>query len=414
MSILYLLIIEIIFGGLIISPFFYFLGKETPLLAYLLIMISSCAAFLFLLYKFKDKGKILYFIVIFPVILMIGYYVAFPIIVSFLISLFVFWRTLSNYNEYEYQNEGKWIFATILLGTVEIFVIGLSSKEYLVLIINIMIFQVGFIIICGFFKRWLELDSHVNEKKQFIIPYTLIIAIIVGAAMMLASSMNLIKWLFFTIVKACLTISVFFAKPFFDWAESQNWTERIDELSIGQGAEEEEETLLLTEEIEINNMFDPAIIAVILSLLSLVFLFIYIYKRKKIRGKKERENNNRGYLSETSFLNQGRQTFKKRKLISPSNSIRKEIFYFERFAIKLHLGREPYESLSDWMNRVGLRNFETINSVYEKVRYGATNYTEKEVAVLKNDLKQKRLDLKNIYKERRLKKNTSQTSNLIK
>lgn len=59
-----------------------------------------------------------------------------------------------------------------------------------------------------------------------------------------------------------------------------------------------------------------------------------------------------------------------------ANQIRKTMSQFEGYARKKRLGREPYESMRDWTERIGLQPSDIWMETYENVRYGThTNTT---------------------------------------
>ncbi|WP_102271639.1 hypothetical protein, partial [Cytobacillus massiliigabonensis] len=369
-NVMYLLIIEIIFGALVIFPFYSLYGKKVPLLFYFIIMITSCLLFLFLLEKFKERGKQLYFVLLIPAILIVGHVLGFSIIFSILVSFFVFWRTISHVSEQDKQNEGNWLLFSILLGILMLFFTGVSSPANMAAIGGLMIAQVLFIIIGGFLRRWLDVDEKTNNKKHFFLPFLSVLFIIGTVGMILAGGMNAIKALFFSLLNIGVHIITFITKPFFNWAESQDWSKKIANLTDNEKLEENAETENELGELGQNTFLDPTVIGTILFIAILLFSFFYIYRRKnKVLGNGE-TNPVAVLLTESSFIKEKAVIFRKGKRIPPTDPIRKEIFAFEHFAQKLHMGRQPFESLSEWLNRIGIMDSSDIISVYEKVRYG--------------------------------------------
>lgn len=398
-NVLYLLTIEIIFGALVIFPYYTLQKGQVSLLSYFFLMLTSCLAYLLLLEKAKDKGKMLFFILIFPAILLVGTGLGFPIILNLIICLFVFWRTLSHTNEQDKQNEGKWLLVTVLLGIALIFFVALSNREYMLPIVGLMLAQIAFIFIGGFVKRWLELDTETSEKKQFFIPFIFVVTFISLSGLIITAGMNLIKGLFFFILKSGVAIFALMAKPFFDWAESQDWSQQMEMLSNIQSEQEEGAVDNNVEEVGRQALLDPMIISTVIFIVCLIILFIYIYKRKKKQSDGEKRGSLPVFFSESFFFSETPSLFRKEKAVPPENTIRKEIYAFERFAKKIHLGREPYESFSDWMDRMGMKNYHKMNAIYEKVRYGTNSYTEKEEADFKKDIQMKKRELREILKK---------------
>ena len=389
MRVMYLQIIEIIFVALLILPYFSLHGREVPFQAYFTMMIVSSLVFVFFLEKMKDGGKLFYLILILPAILITGNALAFPLILNLLLGLFLFWRTISNHQEHDKENEGKWILATILLGIVELFIFS----AIVAIIVKIMIGQIVFILLGNFLKRWLELETPFSEKKQFFIPFTIVMTIIGVSGFLITINMNGLRWVFFSILKMGVTVFTFLAKPFFDWAEKQNWADEMEKLALNEEDEFAEEALSEIEKIENDVIFDPMIFS-ILFILGLALLFLYIYKQKKTFVGPEKAEGGIGYTSETNFFKKENSFFRRGKSTPPADLIRKEMYSFEKFAQKFHHGRESFESFSEWMNRLGIKNFDYMNAIYEKVRYGEASYSEQEAIEFKNQLTMKKKELK--------------------
>ncbi len=391
----YLLIMEAIFGGLIISLFFSLQGKELPFQEYFIIIFTSCFAFVFLLEKFKETGKWLFFLIILPPMLIVGSLLDFPFLISLFLSFIIFWRTLSNFYEQDKENEGKWLLLTMMLGIIVLFI----TRAPLVIVISLMIGQIFFILVGRFVKNWFELDSLPTEKRQFIMPFMTIILFIGIAGLLFTAGMNAFKWLFFFILKMVISVVVFIAKPFFNWAETQNWAEQIEKQLNIEDAGGFDFSPQSEEQTETISSFDPMVIMTILIIASLAFLFLYIYKRKRAEYRLMTKKNELGFSTESSYLPETSSFFRFRTTAPPSDQIRKEIYHFERYARKHQFGREPFESFSDWMKRIGLSNYEAINSIYEKVRYGESVYSEKEAVDFSNDLEIKKQEIKRMNKK---------------
>lgn len=397
-NVMFLLVIEIIFGALVIFPFYSLQGMKVPLLSYFFIMLISCLLFLFLLQRFKEKGKLLFFVLLFPIIIIGGYGLKFPVLFSLLVSFFVFWRTMSHVNEQDKQNEGKWILFTILLGIFVIFFAGISSPANMTTISALMITQVLFITIGGFIRRWLSLDIEIKNKKQFFLPFLSILLFICIAGSLLTIGMNAIRALFFLLLNIGVNFIAFITKPFFNWAESQDWSEQIEKLISSQDSEESPVAEKELVELGQNVFLDPTIIATIIIIAILLFFFLYIYKRKRKDIGGEKEMNISGFSTESSFLNESTAFFRRKKTTPPINPIRKEIFAFERFAKKMGLGRWPFESLPEWMQRIGIINSSDIITIYEKVRYGENHYTKIEETHFMEEIEKTKQQLKTMKK----------------
>ena len=67
----------------------------------------------------------------------------------------------------------------------------------------------------------------------------------------------------------------------------------------------------------------------------------------------------------------------------PKHPARKMVYDFERKAAKSNKGREPFESLEEWFERIGL---ESNLSIYQKVRYGNDEITAQELRLFQAQL----------------------------
>ncbi|MBP2239933.1 preprotein translocase subunit SecG [Cytobacillus eiseniae] len=400
-NVMYLLIIEIIFGALLILPFFSLQEKQIPLVAYFLTMICSCLVFSLLLQRYKEMGKVLFFVLILPAVLIGGNVMDFPIFLNLLISFLIFWRTLSHFHEPDKQNIALWLLFTILLGIVLLFFAGVSSSEYMTIIGGLMIAQLLFIISGGFIRKWLDLSEAGKNKKQFFRPFIVIFSAISLLCLLITIGMSTIRWLFFSIISGGVSLVAFIAKPFFNWAESRDWSEQFNKLNKNQGPEEFSAAQNELDPLEKNIIFDPTIIVTILFIACLLFLFYYLYKNKRKVNEAEKISSETAYTVEKRMNNGSTSFFQRGKALSPSHPIRKEIFAFERYAEKLQLGRWPFESLSDWLTRIGMYDFNEINRIYEKVRYGDQHYSDSEKMQLKEMLHKKKLELKEMNKQKK-------------
>ncbi|MGV3463878.1 MAG: DUF4129 domain-containing protein, partial [Heyndrickxia sp.] len=78
-----------------------------------------------------------------------------------------------------------------------------------------------------------------------------------------------------------------------------------------------------------------------------------------------------------------------------TQKIRKYVRELERFAAKQTLERRGAESVRDWLNRLNIQVSEKWVSIYESVRYGSIQVTEKdieqfvlEMEMIKNKMKE--------------------------
>ncbi|KAB2337321.1 hypothetical protein F7731_06820 [Cytobacillus depressus] len=399
-NIMYLLLIEIIFGAYGLLFLYSIEKKEVPLFSYFAFVMFGSISFSLLLLKFREKAKLLFLIFILPILYFLGKWLGFDPFANLLIALLIFWRTLSHFNEQDKQNEGKWILFTILTGIFLIYFSGLTSEKNMKLIGAIMILQVGFIIIGGFFHRWLDMNVKIRHKKQFFLPLLAIVSGISVIGFILALGMKLYEKLFFSFLSVIVAIIAFISSPFFNWAENQDWSEKVAFLNNDQVLQEETADPDVLEGLGRQAAIDPAIIGAIVLVVSSIFIFIYIYKRYKMKRAEDSIERNSAFSTESFSLSRDGLFFQKDTMKPSADSIRKEIYTFEKFAKKRKLGRFPFETLSDWFKRIEISDYNEINTIYEKLRYGLIPYTDNELKLVKEKLQLKKQELRE--KEREL------------
>ncbi|MED3574454.1 hypothetical protein [Cytobacillus praedii] len=397
-NVMYLLIIEIIFGALVFFPLYALNGKKVSLFFYFIFMITSCLIFTFLLEKYKERGKLIFLVLLLPAMVIVWHSLGFSIIFSLFISFLVFWRTISHVNEQDKQNQGKWLLSSILLGIFILFIGGATSPANMATISGLMITQVLFIIIGGFLRRWLDVDTKTTNKKQFLLPFLSIILIIGTAGLLITVGRNIFKALFFSVLNLGVYFITFLTKPFFSWAESQDWSKKIAEMLDSEEEEGSEEIAINMDELGQNDFLDPTVLAVILFIAILLFFFLYIYKKKRKDISEGEVVPASAFFTDSSFLKEETGIFRRRKKIPPSDPIRKEIFDLERFAKKMNLGRRSFETLPEWLHRIEMIDSSDIISVYEKVRYGGFQYSKQEEKYFLIRIDEKKRELKEMKK----------------
>lgn len=135
-----------------------------------------------------------------------------------------------------------------------------------------------------------------------------------------------------------------------------------------------------------------------------------------LERSERKDTDSASYSLSKQAADEGMLPFRRFKNRSPENRIRKEIYHLEKFAEKLQLGRYEFESLSEWMGRIGLKDCDKIITVYEKVRYstsednGNFNEFKQEVEKKKKELKEIK---KKIVQEERAKQKSSFTEKIF-
>ncbi|MDZ5470570.1 hypothetical protein SM124_02290 [Bacillus sp. 31A1R] len=395
---LYYLGREILFGGFLFI-FFYILNKEqAPLLTYFFLTILSVSLFVFLLSKYGNKGKSLFLIVIVPILSGGAWISSIPIPILFLLSVLIFMRTISHFNTNHIHNEGNWVLSSFIVGTI-VYLISLNSESsdsnY---VLFLLIIQLLYCLAGGFIIRYLSMTTNVEEKSSYARPFLTVMGAIIFCGMLLTSSLSLIKFLLFSSLKGLAWIVGLLAFPLFNWAEKFEAEKAQDNLPKIEEKNEELEQLI-RESQATESMFDPFLFLAIGVGIAFVLFSIYIFKKKKVNLEKNVDEKNKPFSIVDSKSDKEYLRTSLRKNVVPSSLIRKEIYELEKYANQLQVGRRDYESLLDWLERLDVKNYKFINQVYEQTRYGKLLTDVKIEERFHNEIKQTKLQLKELHKE---------------
>ncbi|MBN8199367.1 hypothetical protein [Bacillus sp. NTK034] len=392
----FLLGIEIIFGALMLFPFYMAKEGAVPLTEYFVFVFPAGMAFVVLLIRFREKGKVLFFLVELPLLFVIGNILSFSWFFIVLISFFVFWRTYVHFNEHNYRPEGWWILLTVFSGTFLVIFSAMKDGAYTGEIVGLMILELFFIISGGFIKRIIESDANAGEKKRFLIHFLSLTAAILAVGIIVSFGMGTLKFFFFGILKLIASAAALIASPLFNWAEGQDWEIHVKFFSENENRDNDERFKVPADLGEGGQFFDPAVLTSIFFIGVITSLFIYIYK-KNIKVKSVR---NGAVFASYSQQIEDKGTLLSRRFqhIAPENQIRKEIFQLERYAVNLDLGRKESESLPEWLQRIGLKDPGQIVDAYETVRY-SNNVSTQSVEKYKYAVDQMKKEMKRIHKD---------------
>lgn len=110
------------------------------------------------------------------------------------------------------------------------------------------------------------------------------------------------------------------------------------------------------------------IIMVILFVTGLILLFLIFKRDKEILDRtniSDQSNQVIEKIVDNEQVSYFKTLFNMQK--SPTDFVRKIIYQFEGKANKVKLGRIPYETLEEWLNRLGVSSY---FNIYQMVRYG--------------------------------------------
>ncbi|MDQ0270679.1 hypothetical protein [Cytobacillus purgationiresistens] len=390
----YLIFIEVIFGGLVILPFYPQILAE-----YFIISISAAILIIMLLLKYHDKGKAMYLSAVLPIIIVYVYFSHLSFAFLMLIAVLIFWRGLVHFKEFQSNSAGAMLLITLIAGVGLLIFPYVKTEMDIQRIVLFMIVQSMFILIGSFFIRWLNVRADHIEKKRYALYFFTTIGAIIGTGLLIAGSVNLLKWLFFKVLQMGVWLISTVISPAFDIFENLDLTPEL--LAPVPEVVDEEETLEeYVKSLNQETLLDPAILFSIITIVALLLFSIYLYRRHN-EGKIDLIANEQTYQMSTLHPIFDESAFLNRKKYVPEHKVRKEVYHFERLAEKLKLGRKPQETFPEWMNRIGLQNNNHINEIYEKVRYGSLKAEISEEAIFFNGMKELKGEMKVLHKRQK-------------
>jgi hypothetical protein len=393
-AITYHFLLEFTFGLLLVF-FIYIESKEIPPITHLFgLCFGGFISLILLVEKFAGKGKWIYLFIALPILLVVGTKLHFSIYIVALICLLVFWRGLSLYSDYTGHSDTLFLFLSFLFGILLIIYSAMLHYPYQQLILFLIIFQILLVLLGIFISKW----SNVSDGKMSFFVYFLKV---LGAAAILGAGITFIlkyvQYIFFGILNALAFIFSFLTVP------SMKVWEFIISLFLSR-VERKPQNLDSDMKKAANDHGHTTMTlnyVYLIIVAACIGLLIYYIKKKRVHLLVTSD-----YLSSvemnTAGLRQERGLFFKNRVKPPEDPIRREIFYLEKYAYKLKLGRYPYETLDEWWNRMGLIETEAINQTYDKVRYGLIGSSIEEQHHVKKvitDLKQKIKELAKMRKQ---------------
>jgi hypothetical protein len=376
---------ETIILFLIVLPFLYHRFMWVPYGSYIVIAIIACVMFSILA---KFTVSYLWYILLAPILFLTFYLLGYPVVLAIIFAGVFVWRYINIRNEEAVSRENNYILITLgLIALNSILIQDTSMMIYPLLLFIIVIF--------GYILSHLSVVQK-NERKELdkkLSAYFIgILAAGAGLLFLLFDGTRLIVVTAFQGILNMIGAVIAGIAHIFDFFEPQELEMMEQEL------EEEGENPFA----EYWNAEDgPSLIEVItpyvliaVAVLFLTILVYWIWKNRNRKFQKPAENESVSYSSaaldpkpSASTLSKWRDTLFKK----PDHPVRKLVYQFERTAVRHHMGRKHFETVEDWMKRIG---FSADFSIYEKVRYGEEAVSEKEADQLKEQIRQMEKEMK--------------------
>jgi len=305
------------------------------------------------------------------------YLLDYPLPLNLFYTGFFTWRYLVIQKRAAGNHEMHYLIFTVIVA-VPLF---LFIKDYRILVCVILQLLV---ILAGHFSAHAVMIPKVQRKQ---IPVTLGLYLVTFLSLG-AFILYLLRFTVFKIVEILLDFAFLLLGKFvglFEFLEDIpfNW-EDAEVLQQGEGNEKEELGVSFLEKISafVVGYTGLTVVIAFCIIIALLFLLLkkpwYFSRMETIREKSYSQSNEKNSPDNLVTFNL------KKYFTKPKHPARKMVYDFERKAAKSHKGREPFESLEEWFERIGL---DSNLSIYQKVRYGNDEITDQELSLLQAQLR---------------------------
>src|SRR5699024_3416090 len=365
---------------LIATPILYLHYRWIPYWSYLMIILISCIVFSLLSKRTANYRA--YLLMAIP--LFIAFYLLhYPFIVNVAFTCFLIWRYIDirSRSMVDLNRENGYIILTIILTTIGVLIVRDGE-----IIIYASMQVIG--LIFGNIYSHLAVIKR-EDRRRFDIKTTsyIIIPLFIGTVLLLPlfqSGKFLLFKLWDGFRYAVFIIASLVGNIIRLFEQDRSWSSITTEES---GPPSENPIYQKTETTSIIEILAPyALIGAGIVISGLIIFFaIKAYKKVKKPLRQLESSNLVTYSHVDDMIT--RQNFLstlKRRYTKPQDPIRRIVFDFERKAIRLEKGRKPFETIEEWLRRIGYNaNLE----IYQKARYGEEEVSNKEVNELKIELK---------------------------
>ncbi|SET35345.1 hypothetical protein SAMN05216389_109130 [Oceanobacillus limi] len=370
---------EAILTFLFILPVMYFHYQVTPYWVYLGIVIGI--AIVFSSYAWL-KWKQLPYILTAPIIFIVFYTIGYPIGLSLAFAGLLTWRYIAIRSEMHINRENLYIIMSILLGTgIMIFV--RDGQALMLVFVQLLIVMIG------------NISSHAakigkGDKKDFNRQFW-------GGFLGFFLAITTLIYLFSDEIRTLFIRSYQVITNGFIEMVTSLASEVVPDIELGDFVEysDNEQQLDTMEEAELGesifnevSLFGSIYIIITGIIICLVLIMLVLFIKSRFTFKEPEEEKKVDYHKTeeklTRYKSHERRLYRKR-MKKIDHPVRKMIYRFEHLAAKHGKGRHPFETIEEWLSRIG---YSVDLYVYQKVRYGCMEVNEKEIVQLKQSLEQ--------------------------
>jgi len=367
----YYFLCEMLLLFLLTFPLFYHYYVWVPFKSYLLILAATCLIFSYIAYK---KMHPIWLWSCFPVLCAFFVMLDYPMFFAILFSVVYVIDYAIIHKQELLKREAIYIISGIIISGILLLITNTwTFLSYLMLLI-LFVF-VGYTIsnIAGAEKQ---------ARKQF--PYRLFLYFIIaltGIGAVFSIFANVLKDSVLFIWHSMISIFTYglnimaYGIGYFFSAERSGWPkQKHNDVDQPDNPVTEQD---ISQYIPDYLMTVITIVIFCLMFAIIVFLTIKYFKNRKKKQVVHRSNipsNTADNIHYADIAVTQKETKKRVRMFKkPEHPIRKLVFRFERKAEKYNKGRLPFETVSEWLKRIGM---DDELSIYQQVRYGDVSKVE--------------------------------------
>ncbi|WP_099159970.1 hypothetical protein [Virgibacillus ndiopensis] len=370
---------EAILLFLICLPVMYFHYKWVPYGSYFAISCGICVVYLLVT---KISNSYMWYIISAPFLMVIFYISNYPAFMSVVFSVILTWRFINIRNETVLNREMGYIKITLVLAT------GL-----MLLINNYQIVLFAFLqflfLIVGYISSHLTV-IHKEERKRFDKKLWLYISfMLVTGSVIIFLLFDPGRNLFLKIGEGLSYIAAVVASKVavvFQYLDFNKVQLPGDSSPMGQQQNQLNELQQGSNTSLIEKIMPYMYWAIAIIITGLVIILAIRFFNNKFRRIEQADVSDAIVYGDLDDKPRDNRNFINKIFASqkkPNHPVRKLVYQFERKASKGGYGRNPFETVEDWLKRIGVDDNLT---VYQKVRYGEKKVSDHEVSVLRDQL----------------------------
>lgn len=373
---------EAIILFLVAAPILYLEYRWVPYWSYLLVMIGSCLAFSLISKRTTNYG--MYLLMVVPLFLAFFLF-NYPYVVNIALSCLLTWRYMNirKRSMVDLNRENGYIILTIILTTLGVIVIKDSE---LIIYASIQVISLIFGHIFSHLAVIRKQDRRQFDQKAIAsILLPLVIGTIVFVPFFQSGKLILIElWAGFRYLVYILASSVGRIMQLFE--HDRGWG---DVANIEEGRPPSEGPYYQLNETEslIEIIAPYMIIGAGLVIAALIVILAVKVSKKVMKPIRQVEMPyvvSYSHPAEEAHHSENILSAFKKRFSRPRHPIRRDVFEFERKTAQWEKGRKPYETIEEWLKRIGVNGN---LAIYQKVRYGEEDVTDGEARKLKMELK---------------------------